>query len=93
MPTDESADLIDLTRTIVAKELAPVEDQGHISFFLDAAPDSTLEASNRDSLKVVSAVTAFPEAEFMWSLTAAWGGFGGMVTKDWRQPWRQVRAL
>jgi multidrug efflux pump len=21
----------------------------------------------------------------MWSLTAAWGGFGGMVTKDWRE--------
>ena len=26
-----------------------------------------------------SAITAFPEAKFMWSLTAAWGGFGGMV--------------
>jgi len=29
------------------RELAPVEDQSHISLFLDAAPDSTLEAVNR----------------------------------------------
>ena len=28
---------------------------------------------------VVKAITRFPEAEFMWSLTANWGGFGGMV--------------
>jgi multidrug efflux pump len=30
-------------------ELAPVEDQSHISMFFDAAPDATLEASTRDS--------------------------------------------
>jgi multidrug efflux pump len=75
------------------QELAPVEDQGHIAFFLEASPDSTIEASDRESLKVVSAVTAFPEAEFMWSLTAAWGGFGGMVTKDWRQRARSTEEL
>ena len=43
------------------RELAPVEDQSHISLFLDAAPDSTVEAVNRDSLAVVEAVTALPE--------------------------------
>ena len=26
-----------------------------------------------------------PRREFMWSLTAAWGGFGGMVAKDWHE--------
>ncbi|MFN0057618.1 MAG: efflux RND transporter permease subunit, partial [Planctomycetota bacterium] len=67
------------------QELAPIEDQGHISLFLDTAPDATIEAVNRDSLELVKVITAFPEAEFMWSLTAGWGGFGGMVTKDWRQ--------
>jgi multidrug efflux pump len=30
-------------------------------------------------------VTSFPEAKFMWSLTANWGGFGGMVTKNWKE--------
>ncbi len=75
------------------RELAPVEDQSHISLFLDAAPDSTLEAVNRESLKVVDAVTAFPEAEFMWSLTASWGGFGGMVAKNWKQRERSTEEM
>src|SRR5262245_27249290 len=74
-------------------ELAPIEDQGHISLYMEASPDSTLEATNRESLNVVKAITAFPEAEFMWSLTAGWGGFGGMVTKDWRQRKRSTQEM
>ncbi|HZM00550.1 MAG TPA: efflux RND transporter permease subunit [Planctomycetota bacterium] len=74
-------------------ELAPVEDQGHISLFLEASPDATLESVHRDSLRIVEAITAFPEAEFMWSLCAAWGGFGGMVTKDWRERERSTGEL
>lgn len=79
--------------TFSRQELAPVEDQSHIFFFLEAAPDSTLDATNRESLAVVKAVTAFPEAKFMWSLTSAWGGFGGMVTKDWRERSRSTEAM
>ncbi len=75
------------------RELAPVEDQSHISFFLEAAPDSTLAAANRQSLRVVEAVSAFPEAKFMWSLTTPWGGFGGMVLKDWRERARSSQEL
>jgi multidrug efflux pump len=74
-------------------ELAPVEDQSHISFFLEASPDSTLANTNRESLRVVSTVTAFPEAKFMWSLTEAWGGFGGMVAKDWDERERSTAAM
>ena len=29
----------------------------------------------------------------MWSLTSAWGGFGGMVTKDWRERTRSTEAM
>ncbi|HEX6020404.1 MAG TPA: efflux RND transporter permease subunit, partial [Solirubrobacter sp.] len=79
--------------TYSRQELAPVEDQSHISFFLEASPDSTVAATNRESLNVVEAVRAFPEAEFMWSLTAAWGGFGGMVTKDWRERARSTEEM
>ncbi|HEY8369071.1 MAG TPA: efflux RND transporter permease subunit [Thermodesulfobacteriota bacterium] len=79
--------------TYSSKELAPVEDQSHISFFLEAAPDSTVEATNRESLDVVEAVRAFPETEFMWSLTTSWGGFGGMVTKDWRERPRSTQEM
>ena len=59
------------------RELAPVEDQSHISLFMEASPDSTLAATHRQSLNVVEKITGFPEAKFMWSLTANWGGFGG----------------
>ena len=75
------------------RELAPVEDQSHISFFLEAAPDSSLPATDRASLEVVEAVTSFKEAKFMWSLTAAWGGFGGMVTKDWKERDRSTEEM
>jgi multidrug efflux pump len=63
-------------------ELAPVEDQSHISLFFEASPDASLAAVKRDSLKLVEAIRSFPETEFMWSLSAAWGGFGGLVAKD-----------
>jgi len=75
------------------QELAPVEDQSHITFFLEASPDASLAASHRASLDVVEAVTAFPEAEFMWSLTAPWGGFGGMVTRDWKERSRSTEEM
>jgi multidrug efflux pump len=74
-------------------ELAPVEDQSHISLFLEAPPDSTVGAANRESLNVVKAITAFPETKFMWSLTAAWGGFGGLVAKDWKQRERSTEEM
>jgi multidrug efflux pump len=79
--------------TFSKKELAPAEDQSHISLFLEASPDSSLEAVDRESRKVVDAVTAFPEANFAWSLTAAWGGFGGMVTKDWTERERSTEEI
>jgi multidrug efflux pump len=79
--------------TFSRRELAPVEDQGHVALFLEASPDSTIEATNRESLKIVKTVTDFPEARFMWSLTGAWGGFGGMVTKDWHERTRSTEQL
>lgn len=79
--------------TMSRTELAPVEDQSHISLFFEAAPDSTIAETNRQSLDVVRAVTAFPEAEFMWSLTPAWGGFGGLVTKYWKDRDRSTEEM
>ncbi|QGX39772.1 efflux RND transporter permease subunit [Permianibacter aggregans] len=75
------------------RELAPVEDQSHISLFFEAAPDSTLAASDRASKQVVDVITAFPETDFMWSLTTSWGGFGGLVAKDWRERERSTEEM
>ncbi|MCC7177443.1 MAG: efflux transporter outer membrane subunit [Acidobacteria bacterium] len=74
-------------------ELAPVEDQSHITMFFQASPDASLPSVNRDSRDVVAAVTALPEAEFMWSLTASWGGVGGLVARDWRERQRSTEEM
>lgn len=75
------------------QELAPVEDQSHISLFFEASPDSSLVATDRDSQQVVKTLTAFPEADFMWSLTANWGGFGGLVAKNWKERERSTEEM
>jgi multidrug efflux pump len=75
------------------QELAPVEDQSHISMFFEASPDSSLAATDRHSQEVVKALTALPEADFVWSLTANWGGFGGMVAKDWKERERSTEEM
>lgn len=75
------------------KELAPVEDQSHIFLFMEAPPDASLAATNRASLDVVDRITSFPEARFMWSLTTNWGGFGGLVAKDWHERERSTEEL
>ncbi len=79
--------------TFSRRELAPVEDQSHISLFFEASPDATLAATHRASLDVARAINAFPENRFMWSLTANWGGFGGFVAKDWRERERSTEQM
>ena len=75
------------------QELAPVEDQSHISLFFEASPDSTVRATRDDLNGVVQALLAFPEAKSMWSLTANWGGFGGLDTRHWNQRDRSTEAI
>jgi multidrug efflux pump len=75
------------------QELAPVEDQSHISLFFEASPDASLEAVKRDSQKLIENITAFPETRFMWSLSAAWGGFGGLVAKDFDERERSTQEM
>jgi multidrug efflux pump len=44
-------------------------------------------------LQVVKAITSFPETEFTWSLTTTWGGFGGLVAKDWHERARSTEQM
>jgi multidrug efflux pump len=75
------------------RELAPVEDQSHISMFFDVSPDASLESVDDASRQVVDAICAFPEARFMWSLVGDWGGFGGMVAKNWKERERSTEEM
>jgi multidrug efflux pump len=79
--------------TFSSKELAPVEDQSHISLFFQASPDASLAAVNRESKEVVRKILAFPETRFMWSLSSSWGGFGGLVAKDWKTRARSTEQM
>jgi multidrug efflux pump len=75
------------------QELAPVEDQSHISLFYEAAPDSTQAATHREVYAVAHKLLAFPEALDVWALTASWGGFGGMDTKHWDKRDRSTEEI
>ncbi|MGA0058348.1 MAG: efflux RND transporter permease subunit [Planctomycetota bacterium] len=79
--------------TMSQKELAPIEDQSHVSLFFEPAPDATIEAVDRASREVVGIIHQLPETKFMWSLVADWGGFGGMVNKDWTERSRSTQEL
>ena len=50
-------------------------------------------ATNRATRDVVKTIQAFPEAKFMWSLTANWGAFGGMLAKDWKERKRSTEQM
>ncbi len=75
------------------RELAPVEDQSHISLFFEASPDASLTAVDRSSLEVFSTLKTFPEAKQFWALTASWGGFGGMDAKHWHERKRSTEEM
>jgi multidrug efflux pump len=75
------------------KELAPVEDQGHISMFVIAAPDASLEAAEKDSRALIEVLSSPPESEAVWSVTASWGGFGGMKAVNWKDRKRSTGEM
>ena len=64
-----------------------------MSPLFEVSPDVSLAATHHDSLRVVDAITSFPETDFMWSLTAHWGGFGGLVTHNWKERERSTPEI
>jgi multidrug efflux pump len=64
-----------------------------VSLFVEAAPDSSLPATEASARAMVDVVRTFPETNYAWSMTLASGGFGGMVAKDWRTRARSTPEL
>ena len=75
------------------QELAPPEDTGVIAFSFSAAPDSSLAATDRESGVLMRSLGTIPEGKFTWSYTGAWGGFGGLVTKEWDERSRSTADM
>src|SRR5262249_54687044 len=65
------------------KELAPKEDQSVVFGIIQAAPNATIDQTKLFSSQVHDVYRAMPEAESIFQITSATGGFGGMVTKPW----------
>lgn len=76
-----------------SKELAPVEDQGFIFAAIQSAPDSSLPYAERYGEQVADAFLSFPETKFVFQLLNPSGGFGGMITKDWKERTKTTMQL
>lgn len=76
-----------------AKELAPIEDQGFVFVAIEAAPDSSLAYTERYGAKIADAFTSFPECDYVFQILNPAGGFGGMITKDWKNRQRTTMQL
>jgi multidrug efflux pump len=68
------------------RELAPIEDDNAVILIIDAAPDSTLEATTRWTAELAKRVHAIPEYSGIWAIAFSGAGFGGveMVPFDQR---------
>jgi multidrug efflux pump len=66
------------------KELAPTEDQGVVFAIVQASANSTLDQTRLFASKMTDVFRSLPEADNTFQITSATGGFGGMVTKPWK---------
>ncbi|MCE7901164.1 MAG: multidrug efflux protein [Gammaproteobacteria bacterium PRO9] len=65
------------------RELAPTEDQGEISFFVESAPDASVRYTAERTAQVVRRLLELPEAWLSWEVSLRSGAFGGMALKDY----------
>jgi multidrug efflux pump len=75
------------------KELAPVEDQGVVFGYVQAAANSTLDQTKLFAPEIHDVYRSFPEADSIFQITLPTGGFGGMVTKPWSERSRTTEQL
>ncbi len=75
------------------QELAPAEDQGVVFSAIQGSADSTIDQTTLFTRQVLDVYRTFPEADSIFQITNATGGFGGMVTKPWSQRSRTTEQL
>jgi multidrug efflux pump len=68
-----------------AKELAPVEDQNFVFVAIQSPPDASLAYTEKYGAQIAGAFAQFPEHDYMFQVLNPTGGFGGMITKDWKK--------
>jgi multidrug efflux pump len=75
------------------RELAPAEDQGVVFGIVQAAPNATIDQTMMFTEKIYDVYHSFPETASIFQITFPSGGFGGMVTKPWRERSKSSQQL
>jgi multidrug efflux pump len=75
------------------RELAPVEDQSEVGFFIESAPDASLGYTTREANQVIDSMLRLPEAAFTWEVALPSQGFGGLLLKDYDERERTPQEL
>jgi multidrug efflux pump len=75
------------------KELAPIEDQGVVFTYVQAAANSTLDQTKLFAGRVQEAFASFPEMRATFQITTPTGGFAGMVVKPWSERKKTTQQL
>jgi multidrug efflux pump len=75
------------------KELAPVEDQSGIFFFVNSAPEASLNYTINGARKVAGKLKELPETKYIWQITMPTGGMGGIQTVPWSERERTTQEM
>ncbi len=75
------------------RELAPTEDQGEISFYVESAPDASVRYTADRTSEVVLKLLELPEAYISWEISLPSSAFGGLMLKDYAERDRSAREI
>jgi multidrug efflux pump len=75
------------------RELAPTEDQGEISFFVESAPDASVRYTADRTSEVVLRLLEIPEAYLSWEISLPSSAFGGLMLKDYADRDRSAQEI
>ena len=75
------------------RELAPAEDKGEISFYVESAPDASVNYTADRATEVVLKLLKLPEAYISWEISLPSSAFGGLMLKDYADRSRSSKDM
>ncbi|MCC7259366.1 MAG: efflux RND transporter permease subunit [Gammaproteobacteria bacterium] len=75
------------------RELAPTEDQGEISFYVESAPDASVRYTAERTSEIARRLLELPEGWISWEISLPGTAFGGLTLKDYAERERSAREI
>lgn len=75
------------------RELAPTEDQGEISLYVESAPDASVGYTAERTAEIVRRLLTLPEASSSWESSRRSSAFGGIELVDYSQRKRSAQDI